>query len=404
MHAVKNKTDKKNRLFFPATVLSFIKKFLIATYERYIKCTNEHNLITFSDYNLNVKFNHPEILDNISPTIKNASFDIDITHPLYLCMKEFIKNNNLINEHIIISLSGGVDSMVCSYLLKQLTINFKNLKISCVHIDYYNRPECEHEEELLIWWCNSILNISLYIRRIDEINRPKCMEYELRDLYESYTKDVRFNSYISVNNNSYVILGHNKDDTIENIFTNTVSQSHYDNLLGMAPISNQTYKNKNICFLRPLLNIPKKDIYEFAINKNIPFLLDSTPKWSQRGKIRDIVKPALNEWNPLIFDGLIKLSEKMTEMNLLLDKLISPDINMQYININDVPIINIYWTIVFKKNNIFVTQKTLQNLINKIIFFQHHPNKLKDTQKITLCKEKMLILKLQKDKLYINII
>ena len=377
----------------------FIKKFLIATYERYIKCTTETNLINY--INSDIIFNHPNILDIISPTIDKVNFSIDETDSLYLSMKEFIENNNLINSEIIVSISGGVDSMVCSYLLKQLTYKYKQLKISAVHIDYYNRIECEEEEELLIWWCNSILNIPLYIRRIDEINRPKCMEYELRDLYESYTKDVRFSSYInSMNNNdTYIVLGHNKDDTIENIFTNTASQSHYENLLGMTNISYQSFKQKEICFLRPLLNIPKKTIYEYAIKNNIPFLLDSTPKWSQRGKIRDIVKPALNEWNPLIFDGLIKLSDKMSEMTLLLDKLISAEINFK--NINDVPLDIMYWSIVFRKNNIFPTQKTLTNLINRIKHYQLFPHKLNDAQKIQLCKDKMLILKQQKDKLSI---
>jgi tRNA(Ile)-lysidine synthase TilS/MesJ len=289
--------------------------------------------------------------------------------------------------------------MVCSYLLKQIP----NIKLCAVHIDYYNREECEKEEELLIWWCNTILNIPLYIRRIDEINRPKCMEYELRDLYESYTKDVRFTTYININDNPFIILGHNKDDTIENIFTNTASCSHYENLLGMTSISNQSYKEKNICFLRPLLNISKSDIYQYAINHNIPFLQDSTPKWSQRGKIRDIVRPALIEWNPLIFDGLIAVSEKMSQMTLLLDKLIPVDIsNMNFNNINELPTDIIYWTTVLKKNNIYVTQKTLINLVDRINHYQSFPHKLKDLQKIQLCKNTMILLK-QKEKLIIKI-
>ncbi len=369
----------------------FIKRFLIATYERYIKCTKEHNIVGY--INDGIIFNYPEILDEISPTIDKVNFINDKSR-LYLSMKEFIENNNLTNEEIIVSISGGVDSMVCSYILKQLTYDFRNLKISCIHIDYYNRQECKKEEKLLIWWCNTILQIPLYIRRIDEINRPKCMEYELRDLYESYTKDVRFTSYITINGDisKYIVLGHNKDDTIENIFTNTASQSHYENLLGMTPISNQSYKEKHICFLRPLINIPKSEIYSYAISHNIPFLLDSTPKWSQRGKIRDIVKPALNEWNPLIFDGLINLSNKMSQMTLLLDKLISKDIN-NYNSIDDVPTDDIYWTTVLKKNNIYITQKTLINLINRIKHYQLFPHKLKDLQKIQLCKNTMLTLK-----------
>ncbi len=383
----------------------FIRRFLVATYERYIKCTTETNLIDYINSDIKREFNNPEILDKISPTIDKVAFNNNDS-PLKKSMELFLTNNNLINEHksdinYIISISGGVDSMVCSYLLKQLSIKYTNLKISCVHINYNNRAECKYEEELLIWWCNTILNIPLYIRKIDEINRPKCMEYELRDLYESYTKDVRFNSYIntSIINNSYIVLGHNKDDTIENIFTNTASCSHYENLLGMTQISNQSFKNKNICFLRPLLNILKSDIYKYAIDNNIPFLLDSTPKWSQRGKIRDIVRPALNEWNPLIFDGLINLSDKMSQMTLLIDKLISKDI--KYNNINDVPLDSIYWSTVLRKNNIYITQKSLINLIDRIKHYQQFPHKLNDLQKIQLCKNKSLTLKQQKDKLII---
>jgi DNA-directed RNA polymerase beta' subunit len=104
-----------------------------------------------------------------------------------------VKGGVLTDKLITVSISGGVDSMVCSYILKQIP----NINFICVHIDYYNRKECEQEEELLKWWCNTILDVPLYIRRIDEINRPKCMEYELRDLYESYTKNIRFNSYIT---------------------------------------------------------------------------------------------------------------------------------------------------------------------------------------------------------------
>jgi tRNA(Ile)-lysidine synthetase-like protein len=383
-----------------------IRKYLVATYERYIKCSNEDNL----SLNINNKlvFNNYEILDSISPNIFKNIDIIEHICPLYICMKEFINNLqfNLKDNRIILSISGGVDSMVCSYLLKMLKQDF-----IAVHIDYYNRDECNKEEELLIWWCNTILNIPLYIRRIDEINRPKCMEYELRELYETYTKNVRYNSYIIDKSiiDPLIMLGHNKDDTIENILTNTSSQSHFDNLLGMKPISYQNHTfNKTdykLCFLRPLINIPKSDIYDFVITNHIPFLKDSTPKWSQRGKIRDIVKPALNEWNPLIFDGLIKVSEKMSQMTLLLEKLIDKLILTDIIinNIHEVPIEEIYWTIYLKKNNIFITQKTLNCLIEKIKFLQKNEYKLKEIQKFTLAKNIILSFKQNKDKLIIEI-
>ena len=41
----------------------------------------------------------------------------------------------------------------------------------------------------------------------------------------------------------------------------------------------------------------------------------------------------------------------------------------------------------------YITQKTLINLINRILHYQSFPHKLKDTQKIQLCKNTMLVLK-----------
>ena len=352
-----------------------IKKYLIATYERYAKCSPIHykkddNIIKYEPNDKLLLFHHFNILDKRNE-LSTDKYEIDNMKSFIIDkMKSFIIDNNLQDKTIIISISGGVDSMVCSYLLKLL-----NHPFIAMHINYNNREECYKEEELLKWWCSK-LNILLYIRKIDEINRPKCMKYELRDLYENYTKNIRFNSYINYNNNdnhdnydNYVMLGHNKDDTIENILTNVASSSHFDNLLGMNTISHQQHLNKTIIFLRPLLEIAKIDIYDFAIYHKIPFLVDSTPKWSQRGKIRDIVRPALEEWNPLILDGLIKLSERMSNMTKLLDKLISPDINFN--NIKEVPTDIIYWTTVFKKLKItgcLITNKTMKCLIEKILF------------------------------------
>lgn len=136
----------------------------------------------------------------------------------------------------------------------------------------------------------------------------------------SYTKNVRYQSYLDVAKiNSWddgtwgVILGHNHDDCIENIFTNIINKTKYKNLYGMEFKSLINFKSKQICFIRPMLNISKEQIYDFAHQTNIPYLFDSTPKWSQRGKIRDIVRPALIEWNKSSIEGIDELSKVMTD-------------------------------------------------------------------------------------------
>ena len=382
-----------------------IKKYLTATYERYIKCTpnmDKENIILYKPSESIIPFTHIEILDENCSYINIGAMAKLSNSKLIYNMKDFLTKHNMNDKIITVSISGGVDSMICSYLLYCIGQPF-----IAVHIDYYNREECMKEEELLKWWCN-MLNAPLYIRRIDEINRPKCMKYELRELYESYTKNIRFNSYINSNDNEIydineilVMLGHNKDDTIENILTNIASNSHYDNLLGMEPVSKQIHNNKEITIIRPLLNIYKKDIYDFAIHNLIPFLVDSTPKWSQRGKIRDIIRPALEEWNPLILEGMILLSDKMSQMTSLLNQLV--DIDKKYNSIHDVPTNETYWTILLKKHNIYITQKTLSCLITKIKFLHLNEYKLKEPQKLTLSKNHFIIFKQDRSFIYIEI-
>lgn len=394
-----------------------IKRYLTATYERYSKlCINRDadNLVNmhtydaqYPTYDTQYLFN-PEVLtildSRCNEYIPNKLIicdDCDETNPQYYLirkMRNFITQHNLAKERITISLSGGVDSMVCSYLLYVI-----DQPMQAVHINYNNRAECPLEEELLTYWCQ-LLGIPLYIRRLTEINRPKCMEYNMREVYESYTRDMRFYAYANANTNAncdsaldtatYVMLGHNKDDTIENILTNTASQSQYANLCGMTEYSTQDHFGRPLTILRPLLAIMKQDIYTFAKDANIPHLVDSTPKWSQRGKIRDIVRPALESWNPLIIPGFIELSTKMTEMTKLLDLLI-PKTIPEFETINIVPTNNMYWEQVFKRQSLNgITQKTLVCWIEKLEYLQKYPNKLilNHPIKFVICKNKIITI------------
>lgn len=204
-----------------------------------------------------------------------------------------------INEPITISLSGGVDSMVCSYIIKKL-----GYEVIALMIDYNNRETSNLEVDMVVSWCHK-MNIPLYVTTIDEINRTRDSD---REFYERITKKIRYNGYKYLKRP--VILGHNLDDGIENIITNINKQTNIDNLLGMKP--NSTIDN--IIFLRPLLDIKKQQIIQFANNHNIPYLYDSTPKWSQRGKIRDILVPNINNYDTKLLENLVKISKRYSDI------------------------------------------------------------------------------------------
>lgn len=306
-----------------------------------------------------------------------------------------------VTKTIIISLSGGVDSMVCSFALKHLLP--PQTELIAIHINYDNRPQCAMEVAFLKHWC-AHLHIPLYIRTIKEIHRAPCMKHELRELYERYTRDTRYLSYKSVSHDKefQVILGHNQDDSFENIMTNIAQKNKYENLIGMSSISVQDM----ITFVRPLLNIPKQNIIDFAHSNNIPYLPNSTPPWSQRGQIRNAVVPCLDTWDTRFVPSMFVLSNKMSDLYELLfvsvGQFIAKGIfdqaqmtfKIEPISINDLCVLEIFWKEFFKQVfNYCVSSKSVHNLTDCIQTLQktHHQHK-KFTRKIMIAKDVSFII------------
>ena len=194
---------------------------------------------------------------------------------------------------IIVSLSGGVDSMVALYLCKYIKDTYNSNKIKniiAIHINYNNRTHSGDELDFVNYYCNK-LGIKLYLRTIKEISRNNCLHNGLRDLYEDITKNIRYDMYrLNIKNDrTYILLGHNKDDCFENVITNILNKSNYNNLCGMEVLK----EIEGMMFWRPLLSIEKRHILDCANINKIHYLYDSTPTWSVRGKIRDTVRPSL---------------------------------------------------------------------------------------------------------------
>ncbi len=352
-------------------------KYLTASYQRAkYKLVNEHRYLT-SSINFHRDIEHyvekySLILDEKSTYTFNDSYlhyDKIRCNIFQECSK-IPKSSNL-----IISISGGVDSMVLSWVLTKLAYN-----IIFVHINYANRENTDMEQEMVQNWAK-YLGKRFFYRKLDEINRPKCMEYDMRNIYETYTRDQRYTAYVQASkimdwDEYYVVLGHNHDDCIENVFTNIASKTKWENLYGMEFESRICFGEENINFIRPLLNITKKMIYNFASENNILFLWDSTPKWSQRGKIRDLVKPSLIEFNPNILQGLDELVKILRQSTECIDELV--EIFLSKISTNEDSLIlniqikelsekKIFWEKLFLKLKIKNSSKSLDNYIQKII-------------------------------------
>ena len=246
-------------------------------------------------------------------------------------------------------------------------------------INYRNRLTWEYEEAFVKYMCRQ-LGVPLYVRRINEIQRDG---EKNREEYEKYTHDVRFNCYRMFQNH-LVILGHNYDDCLENMFSNIKKMKHMNNLKGMNKFS----IIEGVPIYRPLINIKKGDIFGYAQLHSLPYLEDSTPKWSERGRMRDNLIPSINNYSLDICKNMNLVSEQLGLLydiyNESIEKLEIKETDNNIEIIMDKYRNRYYFSQLFvylsKKYDIIIpTQKVIQQLVNN-----------KAGTKITYSKDKYL--------------
>ncbi len=334
-----------------------LKRFLKATYQR---CPLDRQCSYWTYHTSTMGYSHFYKLKNIS------------NHRLVKTVLRNIKEYD--GKRMVLSISGGVDSMVLSVILKLLQPSL-SLDIIGVMINYANRQEADDEEAFVISWCCNVLGIPLITRKINEIQRDPCRKLEMRELYETYTRNVRYACYKQAfgESNPLVLLAHHNDDCIENILTNIVQQKKFDNLTGMSVCS----ITDNITFLRPLLEVGKKEIYVFADTYQIPHLPDSTVSWCQRGIIRDKIRPALQEWDQRCVSSFFETSQVMTELfeivkvqvNRFKQQCIETSRGVWELHIMKelLPTSKIFWrSFIYELTSIHVSRRSLLNFIEKL--------------------------------------
>jgi len=285
------------------------RRFYQATLKALIKINNEKDM-HYKNYKNTKTTEIKSVLDSMS--LFDLSKLIIINGSVNKLYQEFAKNISGFVDRLYVSISGGVDSMVCLYLLYIYKVNNPelDLQIGAISINYNNRPEQHIELFMVSQFCKH-LNIDYYVREITEIVRTRDSD---RELYESITREIRFGAYKKME--CPIILGHNEDDCLENIFINLKNKAKYENLLGMEIKSVE----RDVTVLRPLLNINKNEIIRFARECNIPYIYDSTCKWSNRGKLRDVLMPAINSFDGVILPNLVTFIKNYNEIYKIYEK------------------------------------------------------------------------------------
>jgi tRNA(Ile)-lysidine synthetase-like protein len=219
------------------------------------------------------------------------------------------------NTKFIISLSGGVDSMVCLYLaLLYRRIN-PQFRFCAVHINWNQRSESKKEMEFLVNWSWNN-NVELITRNYYGLSRSKN-----RAVFERESRALRFDFYKEVMSRDeipgVVFMGHHRGDIVENVFTNMIRGVSFLDLGKMKTVK----VVDGVTLVRPFLSIPKDDILDVARNSMLPFFKDTTPDWSNRGAVRRRIFPEIqNQFGKSYETGFLRMADKSSQIGWLVHK------------------------------------------------------------------------------------
>jgi len=359
--------------------------FKCASYRSYYNVTSQNIIDKNTQYfkDIDTFISHSIILyeDIIDPCIKNNNNFINTNLEKSIIYKEIEKsltrNSAVFHKAYCISLSGGVDSMCIAHVLSCLGKKY-NFKIHAVHIKYSNRDESDKEADLIKEFC---FQLDIIYHQID-ITHIKRGEIN-RSFYETETRRIRFDFYLNIKKHYGIelfALGHHRGDIAENVLTNLIKGR---TLLDL-PVMQEFETQNNVTLWRPLLNLPKSDILTYALEYGIIYTKNSTPEWSVRGKMRNIVFPQLND----MFN--------MVEINLYNAGLESNDL-FEYINKNVVD--TIFKNTVYGKLGFYFpidklkdTNFTIWKLVLQKIFHNIGLNMLKDhiVREVMTCEKQII--------------
>ncbi|KPV43457.1 tRNA lysidine(34) synthetase TilS [Alicyclobacillus ferrooxydans] len=236
-----------------------------------------------------------------------------------------------------VALSGGVDSMVLTRLLKPIADEW-GVSLSAVHVNHGMRAEAARDAQFAEKACNE-LGIPLSLKTISLHDVPP----ELHKSVEADARRLRYQAIVecvlgvqnvpgssgvprgkadsnpsggqvmgdSVENNKVhkpvVFLAHHADDQVETVLLRLLRGTSVEGLRGMQPVREW----QGIRWMRPLLTVSKSQLVDYASSNGIDCIQDETnfDTHFTRNYIRHEVIPKLHHVQPNLAEVIGRLTD-----------------------------------------------------------------------------------------------
>lgn len=218
-------------------------------------------------------------------------------------------------DHVLIGLSGGPDSVCLTVILNNLRTDF-NLSLSALYIDHQLRPdEVEREIAFCRGFCES-LDIRFHIRSIDVRGFAKQERLNLQEA----ARELRYRTYQEVAgeiNATKIALGHNADDQAETMIMRLIRGAGRRGLSGMPS------RRKQI--IRPLIETERAGIEAFLGEMNQDSMIDSSNLRDDylRNWLRHTFFREIKQWNPAVIADMNRAADILREEDEYLEVLVT---------------------------------------------------------------------------------
>ncbi|GJL52603.1 MAG: tRNA(Ile)-lysidine synthase [Nitrospirales bacterium] len=229
----------------------------------------------------------------------------------FMNMKQMLERD----DHVLISVSGGPDSVALLSLLHTLREKW-NLTLSVVHFDHGLRGrESEEDARFVACLCQG-LEIPCFVEKLHvQMAAVQTLGRGLQD----YARNMRYQhlSRIVVETGATKIAtGHTLDDQAETVVMRMVRGAGAAGLCGIPAI-------RESHIIRPLLKTRRETLLAYLKEQGLPYRVDSSNQKFMylRNRIRHEIMPLLKQYNPNVTQTLARQAEIVCEEEVYLNQL-----------------------------------------------------------------------------------
>ena len=216
-------------------------------------------------------------------------------------------------EHLVLGLSGGVDSVVLLDVLERLQTPL-GVTLAALHVDHQLSPKSREWVRFCRVLCRT-RGVRLRVVTV-ELERGNSIERAARDARYAALRSTRAD---------HIVLAHNADDQAETVLLQllrgagvkglaAMPLARRDEPLGLRPLRS---------IVRPLLDVPRADIERYAKLRKLEWVDDESNSDTRytRNWMRHVVLPRIEERVPAYREALSRAARNMADAAALLDEL-----------------------------------------------------------------------------------